>query len=354
MQIAPAKLAASIATKLPSILLLAGDEPLLVQEALDLVRARAKALGYSERISFTVEPGFHWQQVQDECQSMSLFASLKVVEVQMPRGPNGHRRSKAEGDDSSGKSAGDDGFKALQALAEKPPRDVLVLVVTGALEKTQRESKWYAALEASGLAVYAYPVKPEELPQFIAARAQAAGVRLTPDAAAELSLRTEGNLLACAQEITKLALLHPDETIDAEALVAAVADSSRFEAFTLVEKMLVGAPESAVHALERLRQEGISALELIGALGYALRNWAAAGAAYAKSRDLNNAMIAARVFGPRRAPYEAALKRSKGFSPAAGLVRLAGVDKAVKSGQEAYAWEELLTLVLAASGAAKL
>jgi DNA polymerase-3 subunit delta len=355
MQIAPAKLAASLAAKLPSILLLAGDEPLLVQEALDLVRARAKAAGYSERISFTVEPGFHWQQVQDECQSMSLFASLKVVEVQMPRGPNGHRRSKAESDDSSSsKSAGDDGFKALQALAEKPPRDVLLLVVTGALEKAQRDSKWYSALEAAGLAVYAHPVKPEELPQFITARAQAAGLRLTPDAAAELALRTEGNLLACAQEITKLALLHPAATIDAEDLIAAVADSSRFEAFTLVEKILVGAPEAAVHALERLRQEGISALELIGALGYALRTWAAAGAAYAKSRDLNSAMIAAKVFGPRRAPYEAALKRSKGFSPAAALVRLGGIDKAVKTGQEAYAWEELLTLVLAASGAAKL
>ncbi len=355
MQTTPAKLHSAIAARLPPIVLLAGDEPLLVQEALDAVRAKAKKEGYSERLSLTVEPGFSWQGLTDECNSPSLFAPLRIIEVHMPRGPNGHRRGKSdEASDEDSKGPSEDGTKALAQMAARPARDVLLLVTTGALDATQRKSAWFTALEAKGLAMYAYPVKPEELPTFIAARALAAQITLTPEAAAELAERTEGNLLACAQDLAKLALLFPAQTIDAETLAQAVVDSSRFEAFTLVEKMLTGQPEAAVHALQRLREEGVSALELVGALAYALRSWAAAGAAYAKSRDLNSAMIAAKLFGPRRAPYEAALRRSRGFSPAAGLVKLASVDQAVKTGRESLAWEELLTLVLAASGAAKL
>jgi DNA polymerase-3 subunit delta len=140
--------------------------------------------------------------------------------------------------------------------------------------------------------------------------------------------------------------------VTAEDLLRSVADSSRFEAFDLIEKMLVGEPLGALHALNRLREEGVNALAIAGPLAYALRTWAAAGAAYAKSRDVNSACAQAKLFGIRARPYEAALKRSKGFSPAAGLARLARIDQCVKSGRDALAWEELLALVLAASGAA--
>ena len=349
----PALFAAALAKPLPAAVLLAGEEPLLIQEALDAVRAAAKKQGYDERQGFIVEPGFRWQQVFDEYASLSLFAAQRVIEVHMPKGPNGHKRVKGEtgdGDADTGKV--EDGAKALVALLEKPARDVLLVVTTGALDKRGRESAWYEALDAAGLSLYAWPVKPEELPAFIEQRAKAAGLTLENDAMQALADRTEGNLLACAQDIAKLALLFPHQTIDAETLVQAVADSSRFEAFDLIDKMLGGDTPAALHALTRLREEGVSALELVGALAYALRQWSAALNAFAKTRDLGAALAQARLFGARAKPYEAALRRGRGFSPAAGLARLAKVDQAVKSGREALAWEELLALVLAASGAA--
>jgi DNA polymerase-3 subunit delta len=348
-----AQLAAALAKPLPPAVLLAGEEPLLIQEALDAVRAAAKRQGFHERVSLSVEPGFRWQQVFDECASMSLFAERRVIEVRMPKGPNGHKRGKGESeeaDDAGGKV--EDGAKALVALMQKPARDILLLVVAGELDKRGRESAWYEALDSQGLSLYAWPVKPEELPAFIEQRAAAAKLALSPEAVQVLAERTEGNLLACAQDIAKLALLFPNTTVSAEALLQATADSSRFEAFGLIDKLLVGDATGAVHALARLREEGVNALELVGALAYALRTWAVAGAAMAKSRDLNTALAQARLFGARAKPYEAALRRSRGFSPSAGLARLARVDAAVKSGQESAAWEDLLALVLAASGAA--
>jgi DNA polymerase III subunit delta len=348
----PNQFAAHLAKALPPVVLLAGEEPLLIQEALDATRAAAKQQGYTERVSLSVEPGFRWQQVFDECASMSLFASRRVIEVHLPKGPNGHKRGKGEvaTDDDGGKA--EDGAKALAALAAKPAQDILLLVVAGVLDKRGRESAWFSALDAAGWSVYLWPVKPEELPAFIEQRAQSRGLKLEAEAIALLAERTEGNLLACAQDIEKLALLFPGQPVSAEALLQAVADSSRFEAFDLIDKMLLGDAPGAAHTLARLREEGVNALELVGALAYALRTWAVAGSAYARSRDLHAALSQAKLFGLRARPYEIALKRSRGFSPAAGLARLARVDQAVKTGGDSAAWEDLLALVLAASGSA--
>lgn len=352
----PSQLAAQLAKPLPPIVLLAGEEPLLIQEALDAVRAAAKKQGYSERIALNVEPGFRWQQVFDQCASMSLFAERRVVEVRMPKGPNGHKRGKAvEGEDDDGgddapAGKSEDGAKALVALAQKPSPDTLLLIVADPLDYKGRQAAWYIALDGAGVSLYADPVKPEQLPAFITQRAEGLKLQLHPDAALVLAERTEGNLLACLQDLEKLALLFPAQQVSAEDLLKSVADSSRFEAFDLIDKMLTGDAVGASHALHRLREEGVNALAVQGPLAYALRTWAVAGAAYSKTKDVNSACAQAKLFGVRARPYEAALRRSRGFSPAAALARLAKVDQAVKSGQESAAWEDLLALVLAASG----
>ncbi len=353
------QLTAQLGKPLPPIVLLAGEEPLLIREALDAVRAAAKKQGYSERVSYNVEAGFRWRDVFNETASMSLFAERRVVEVRMPKGPNGHKKGKAaEGEDADDEAdtavfaKSEDGSKALVALAQKPARDTLLLIVADPLDYKGRQTPWYGALDAAGWSLYAETVKPEALPDFIAQRAAALKLQLHPDAVLVLAERTEGNLLACLQDIEKLALLFPNQQVSAEDLLRSVADSSRFEAFDLVEKMLIGDAIAAAHALHRVREEGVNALAVVGPLAYALRTWAIAGAAFAKSRDINSALAQAKLFGPRARPYQAALTRSRGFSPAAALARLAKVDQSVKSGQDSAAWEDLLALVLAASGAA--
>ena len=69
-------------------------------------------------------------------------------------------------------------------------------------------------------------------------------------------------------------------------------------------------------------------------------------------RYLASALAQAKLFGARAKPYEALLRRGARYSPAAGLVLLSRVDQAVKTGREPAAWADLLTLVLAATGAA--
>nr|WP_240954091.1 DNA polymerase III subunit delta [Solimonas marina] len=314
--------------------LVAGEEPLLMQEALDAIRAAARRAGFTEREVFDVERGFSWQRVVESCAALSLFASQRIVEVRIATSPD------------------DEGRKTLVALAAQLQPDTLLIISCGGLDKRQRESAWFRALDSAGASLYAWPIKSEEFVPWLTARLKSAGVQADADAIKLLAERTEGNLLAAAQDIEKLKLLFPGERVTVEALEQAVADSARFEAFDLNDRLLDGDAQGAVRSLQRLREEGLAPLEILGALTWCLRSLAKAAMHRARVGDAATALEMAGVRRFQQAKYLNALARVR---PADGLNwmrRAAQVDQMVKTGQDAAAWEELLTLILAASGAA--
>lgn len=334
MQLKPQQIRAHLAKNLAPVYVVAGEEPLLIQETLDAIRARARADGYSEREVLDAERGFDWQRVVDSCASLSLFASRRIVEVRMPAGPD------------------EAGRKVLQQLAQQPVPDVLLLVVCGPLDSRARDAAWYKAIENAGAGVYAWPVKAQELVPWLQERLRAAGVQADVEAVKLLAERTEGNLLAAAQDAAKLALLFPGRNVTAEDLAQAVADSARFEAFDLNDRILDGDAAGAARSLARLREEGFAPLEILGALMWSLRQLIKASLTYARTRDAAGACDAAGVRRFQQARYLKALPRTRPGEAMGWLRRAARIDRMVKTGQEAAAWEELLTLILAASGAA--
>jgi len=88
---------------LAPIYVLSGDEPLLVQEAADAIRASARAQEYTERTVMFVESSFDWNTLSQAADSLSLFAERRLLELRMPGG-----------------KPGDAGSKALQAYAQRP------------------------------------------------------------------------------------------------------------------------------------------------------------------------------------------------------------------------------------------
>ncbi len=334
MQLKPPQLAAHLASQLASVYLVAGEEPLLIQEALDAIRVKAREQGFSEREVLDVERGFDWQRVIENCASLSLFASRRIVELRLSAGPD------------------ENGRRTLQALAERPPQDVLLLVVCGALDARGRDAAWYRALDAAGVSLYVWPVKNREFLGWIEARLRAAGVQADAEAARLLADRTEGNLLAAAQDVAKLALLYPNRHVGVDELAQAVADSARFEAFDLNDRVLDGDASGAMRSLLRLREEGVAPLEVLGALMWSLRQLIKATMAYARTRDAAAACDVAGIRRFQQARYLKALPRTRPGEAMGWLRRAARVDRLVKTGQESAAWEELLTLIVAASGAA--
>ena len=332
MQLKLAQLPSHLKQPLRPLYLVAGDEPLLIQESVDALRAAAKAQGYTERQILDADRAFDWSQLTQAAASLSLFASRRLIEVNLLTGGPG------------------DGAATIKELAESPVQDTVIVFIAGALEWKTRQAAWYAAIEQAGAGLYVEAIAPEQLPQWIEGRLKAAGLTATPDALELLAHRTEGNLLAAQQDVEKLKLLYPGGALDEEQVRAAVADSARFDAFDLTDKVLLGDAAGAVRSLARLREEGVELPALVGAWAWMLRQWAQAATHYAQSRDASAACVHAKIFGPRQRPFLKALPRVRPARIYNWLAIASSIDlKGKSTGGEPAAWEELLGCVLAAS-----
>src|ERR1043165_464250 len=96
---------------LKAVYLLAGEEHLLLLEAADALRARARELGYVERDVLEADQHFDWDDLARSAAGMSLFASRKLIDLRVPTG-----------------KPGKDGSAAIQAYCDNPPPDTVLLV----------------------------------------------------------------------------------------------------------------------------------------------------------------------------------------------------------------------------------
>jgi DNA polymerase-3 subunit delta len=316
------------ATLLPAYLV-SGDEPLLVAEAADAIRQKARQEGFSEREVFFAERGFDWNAVRTAGQTLSLFATRRILEVKLPSG-----------------KPGVEGGRALSELIERPALDTLLLIVTDQLDRDALKSSWVAAMERQGGWVQIWPVKIGELPRWIAARMAQVGLR--PDAAAAqlLAERVEGNLLAAHQEIEKLALLNPPGVIDEAAVAYAVANSARYDVFQLSEAALAGDAGRALRILAGLRSEGTELPLVLWALAKDLRAlWQ--GEMRARSGERG----AAAPSWSRPAPALARAQSRAGRLPLDQMLRDCGwIDRMIKGRALGDPWDAIARLTATLAG----
>jgi DNA polymerase-3 subunit delta len=337
MQLKPEQLTAHLARDgLAAVYVITGDEPLQVQEAADRLRHAAREDGFSDRQVFEVQQGFDWGRLGAEADALSLFADKRVFDLRIPGGKPGR-----------------DGAAALVEYAADPPPDTLLLVTLPRLDRAQRNSKWFRSLDKAGRVITVWPVEARALPAWLKQRARAFRLDLAPDALAFLAGQTEGNLLAAAQEIEKLALLHEGETVGLEAVMASVAGSARYSVFELADSALDGAGGRSLRILAGLRGEGTPALVVLWSLTRELRVLLAVSHALAHRRDPGRALAAHKVWERRHGLVTMAARRRP---PGAWqrLLRLcAQADRAAKGRDAADPWqllEDIVTGMVADTG----
>jgi len=334
MQIKPEQLDTHLRRQLAPLYFISGDEPLRVLEAADAVRAAARTQGYDEREVLTVQANFDWSTLMSEAGNLSLFSQRRVIDLRMPGGKPGM-----------------EGAKALRAYAQQPPEDTLLLVTAGKLEKSARDSKWVQALDKAGVVVFVWPLNAQEFTAWIQQRMRARGLEPTAEAVALLSDRMEGNLLACRQEIEKLYLLQGEGVVDAEAILALVADNARYDVFALVDSALSGEASRSVRILQGLRAEGVVPQIILWAVSRELRQLAAMAAAVAAGQPVQAVVARYRIWPPaRKSLLAAALRRLPLTQCQALLQHCARIDRLSKGQAAGNDWDELLQLTLTLAG----
>lgn len=330
MKLYPEKLEAHLAgNALAPVYLLAGDEPLQVGEAADAVRAAARREGHDAREVLFVERGFDWQSLRAAGESMSLFAERRLLELRLPGG-----------------KPGDVGGKLLVELAARPPEDTILLVISG---KVDKKTKWVKALESAGVFVEFWPLDAAQLPRWIEQRMLKAGLAADRDAASLLASRVEGNLLAAAQEIDKLALLLAGTRADAAAVREAVADSARFDIFQLAETALAGDAARALRMLDALRGEGMEAVLVTWALTREIRGLTEMAFRISGGQSVDR--VTASVWPKKRQPLVArALQRLNVRAWERLLLEVALIDRQIKGMRRGDPWQSIERLVAAMAG----
>ena len=326
----PAQLAAE---PLRPIYLVAGSDALLVLEAADAVRVAVRKHGISEREVHDMDGrDADWDALDASIHAPSLFASQRLIEVRLPTG-----------------KPGNDGSKLITGFCANPPSDVVLLVIAAEWSKAHA-GKWSEAITRAGHVVIAWPVKPHELVGWMGARLRSRGLKATPDAVTRLAQRVEGNLLAAAQEVDKLALLlhGSGEVLDVERMDALVADSARFDVFRLADAALNGQAAQVARIIAGLRAEGEAIQALMGMVVKELGTVAA----LARARNFAAECKAQRIWDSKQAVYKRALARHsperwQRFLSDAGRVDRISKGR-VRLGQETTdAWQQLERLLLA-------
>ncbi|CAJ0993024.1 DNA polymerase III subunit delta [Pantoea sp. Nvir] len=238
IKIYPDKLSTQLCKGLHACYLLIGNEPLLLQESADKIRAAATSWGFEEHLNFTLDINTNWEDLFGSCQLLSLFARRQIITLYFPEtGPNSAMAHQ------------------LSKLASLLHSDILLVCHMIKLTKAQQNSAWFKAFAAYAILVPCQTLEHRQLPSWIATRAKSMKLLVEDEVIQVLCYYYEGNMLALAQALERLSLICPDGKLTLPRVEEAVSDEARFTAFHWVDAMLGGKGKRALHILHKLKNE---------------------------------------------------------------------------------------------------
>jgi DNA polymerase III subunit delta len=338
MKLKPEQLARTLKSESFSIYWLAGDEPLLQQEAADSVRLHFRDSGFSEREIFTVDRGFKWESFSHAASNLSLFAEQKLFEL---------RLSSSKLDEA--------GKNAIQEFLDEGNPDFALLISSPKLEAGFMNTKWFKGIEPKSAVVQIWPINKDGLNNWLSQRLIKEGINADAEALQLLGDKIEGNLLAAMQEIEKLKLLANQEAgatinLDAKTVMQVIADSSRYSVYNLVDSALMGDGVRCQKILQNLKDEGIFPLVVASAFNREFRSLLPMIEKRESGQGINAILQTNRVWFNRKQAVGNALQRLHSEDIWRFLEKSRKIDQAIKGMSAANPWDELSLLALEVSG----
>ena len=307
-----------------------GDEPLLMMESIDLLRSKARQLGYTEREVMLQERGFDWSALLNAGQTMSLFGDRRWIELRIPTGKPGR-----DGADALKQFSAQ---IASQSNADGP--ETIFCIVLPRLDMKTKSSAWFSSLDEAGMAVQIDSLDRSHLPSWIAGRLQKQGQSIQSGPAGERALefiaeQVEGNLIAAHQEIQKLGLLYPAGELSEEQVRSAILKVARYNVFELSEAMLAGDLPRVNRMLDGLKGKGEPLVLILWSVTEELRLLSKLKMASDAGESVQQLLRANRVWGNKERLYPAALKRVQSSRLRQAVQIAAGLDRQSKGLQAA-------------------
>ncbi len=317
-----------------------GKELYLVERCCEIIRQRGAENGYTERISLTVGNDFQWETFTDQFGQLDLFGTKKIVEVRLP--PSGRPGVK--------------GAKALLDCINSLSDDAAVVVIAGALETGVKKSAWFKAWNEKAATVNNPELKRNEFENWVRHSLDRHKIAYQADVVDRLAYYFEGNMLAAANEMRKLALGNDGTTISVSEIDRIVADQARFNVFSFADACMAGNAQRALRQLGLLKNEGTEPILVLWVLSREIRS--VHQIAFALSNGLQTKPIfdKLRIWQSRQQTIARVAKRLGSTGSATVMRRLARADRILKGREPALAggiWDEFENIVLYICGIAR-
>ncbi|GAA4892170.1 DNA polymerase III subunit delta [Ferrimonas pelagia] len=303
--------------QLPQILLVFGDDILIREECRDTLRQTLMGPGgVEERLSLVQESPFDWQGLLQECQALSLFASRRLIELELPT-----------------LKPGTDGAAALLEMITllENQQDTFVLLHGPKPGREHSNSKWFKALDKAGLYVQALTPEGRHYQRWLSDRARRHQLNLAPDALTHFSTLFEGNLMAADQALAQLGLISDGARIEASTLARLLEDQSRYSAFQLVDALLAGQMKKAMKILSQLQLEGTAPTLISWALSREITTLCTLARARQAGEPLHAAMKSAKIWDKRQPLYSSAMGRLTDRQIAEAMASTGSLELAIKA-----------------------
>jgi DNA polymerase-3 subunit delta len=303
-----------------------GDEPWQKNSSLATIRDHAKQQGFSEVIRFSSDTSFDWQQLLDEYQSLSLFASQRIIEVELTT-----------------VKVGDAGNKALLALAERltqdiksgyVPQDVIFIFHGAKLDAASANRKWFKSLTQLGCYLPLYDIELKAMPQWLNNQARQLHLNISAELNALLIELFEGNLLALAQELEKLVLLFGSQHISIEQAEQIIINQAKFNPFQVIDALLLGDCAKCITMLDQLQQEGMAPAQLIWVFHKELNQLYSMLNKLSQGESIATIYKQYRIWDKRKPLYQHALTHIKIDNVKRAMIRIADIDLLSKTSSE--------------------
>lgn len=333
MKINFVQLTQQLKQSLAPVYLIAGDEPVLIQQTKQIIRERSIAAGFNEAIKFTVDSSFETNNLHLSLQSFSLFSAKQYIEIRLQ---NLKLQEPLK--------------ELLIAYLQQPSTDKIIVITCPKLDGPTQNSHWIKTIDKAGVLITLWPLQNNELYTWILQRGKQHGITISADAAKLLMERTEGNLLATQQEIDKLALLYPDSQISLEQVASNSIDNSRYSIFDFVDTILKGEYKNLLRTLYILQAEGTETTIILWALIRETRQLFELKQELESGKSLSQVLAKPYIWEKRKPLFSRTLNCHSLDSLKHCLQHAHLIDRIIKGMAQGDVWQELSALALDISG----
>lgn len=321
--------------QLNSVYLLLGNDPYLLNDAaVQIKQAFLKKHTDVSQAIIDIQSPADWSLLMSEANSYSLFTDQILLDA----------RFEKKSIDATGKS---ELTSYLTSINEQ------CLMLLRAPQLSTKSIQWLMN-DPNVVVVQIYTLTTPALIQWIDLQLQAKNIRVEQGITHLIHQFTQGNMLATAQFIEKLALcVKPGEMITLPMVREQLSDQSHFDVYALAEACLNGNADQCIRLLKQFEAERIEPTLILWILTQEIRQLIQLHYLLNQNMTMDNACQQLKIWNSRTSLYSKAVKRLSVTTLLAFLSECKLVDELIKTSQTLQIWHQFDCIALSLCGVKK-